>query len=54
MALPLDTTIHNITIWARASESASGVLNPPTSVSVRQVHAVFEYSAKYASSVKPK
>jgi hypothetical protein len=54
IAAPLDTTIHDVTIWARVSETASGVLNPPTSVTVRQVHVVFEYSAKYASSVKPK
>jgi len=49
---PLDTAIHTITIWARASESASGVLNPPTSTTVRQAHVVFLYSQKYASTVK--
>jgi hypothetical protein len=49
---PSDTAMHNITLWARVSESASGILNAPTSVSVRQVHVVFRYSAKYASSVK--
>lgn len=54
IAPPLDTAIHNITIWARVSESATGVLNPPVSVSVRQVHVVLQYSEKYASSVKKK
>jgi hypothetical protein len=52
IAAPLDTAMHNFTIWARVSESASGVLNPPVSTSVRQVHVVFQYSPKYASSVK--
>jgi hypothetical protein len=51
---PLDTVIHNITIWARVSESATGILNPPTSTTVRQVHVVFRYSEKYASTVKKK
>lgn len=54
IAPPLDTAIHGVTIWARVSESASGVLNPPVSVSVRQVHVVFQYSEKYASIVKKK
>ena len=54
IAPPLDTAIHDITIWAHVSESASGVLNAPTSTSVRQVQVVFQYSAKYASSVKKK
>ena len=54
IAPPLDTAIHNVTIWARVSESASGVLNAPVSTSVRQVHVVFQYSEKYASTVKKK
>jgi hypothetical protein len=53
IAAPLDTAMHNFTIWARVSESASGVLNPPVSTSVRQVHVVFQYSPKYAGTVKP-
>jgi hypothetical protein len=54
LAPPLDTAMHNFTIWARVSESASGELNGPTSVSVRQVSVVFEYSEMYASKVKKK
>lgn len=54
LAPPLDTAIHNVTIWARVSESGTGVLNAPVSTSVRQVHVVFQYSEKYASTVKKK
>jgi hypothetical protein len=51
---PLDTAMHNFTIWARASESATGELNAPVSVSVLQVSVVFQYSEEYASSVTKK
>jgi hypothetical protein len=54
IAPPLDTAIHDIAIWARVSESASGVLNAPTSTSVRQVHVVFTYTPRYAATVKKK
>jgi hypothetical protein len=54
IAPPLDTAIHAVTLWARISQSASGELNAPTSTSLREVHVVFQYSQKYASSVKPK
>jgi hypothetical protein len=51
---PLDTAIHNVTIWARVSESASGIPNGPLSVTVRQVSVVFRYSEAYAKSAKKK
>jgi hypothetical protein len=54
IAPPLDTAIHDIAIWARVLESASGVLNAPTSTSVRQVHVVFTYTPRYAATVKKK
>ncbi|HUI91459.1 MAG TPA: hypothetical protein VLX68_04335 [Chitinivibrionales bacterium] len=54
MATPLDTAMHNFTLWARVSESASGVPNAPVSVSVKQVGVVLMYSEKYAASVKKK
>ncbi len=54
LAPPLDTSMHGFSLWARASESASGVLNAPVSVSVRQVHVYFVYSKTYADKVKKK
>ena len=54
LAPPLDTSMHNFTIWARASESATGELNAPVSVSVRQVSLVLLYSQNYAGAVTKK
>jgi|GEM_PF-4079133 hypothetical protein len=54
MVPPLDTAMHNFTIWARVSESATGELNAPVSVSVRQVSLVLLYSQNYAGSVTKK
>lgn len=51
---PLDTAIHNVTIWARVSESASGIPNAPVSVTVRQVSVIFRYSEAYAKTTKKK
>jgi hypothetical protein len=54
LAPALDTAIHNVTIWARVSETGTGVLNAPVSTSVRQAHVVFQYSEKYARTAKKK
>jgi hypothetical protein len=51
---PLDTALHNFTIWARVSESVVGETNRPVSVSVQQLQVVLLYSAKYAGIVKKK
>jgi len=51
---PLDTVIHNVDIWARASDVSNGELNRPIGVTSKKVSVVLKYSAEYAKKAKKK